>query len=408
MSGENFTPESFGRLVLGPIVADFFIRLWSFGSTFETPTNAAMLFCSRGGLRMLAGYERFLSSTGLTPPVTVAPLMVSRVSAIRPALARTVTEELRDLVPSVAATLRYEFAKQPLNQTLKALTGVAPLNDQKRWSEPTTPAGLTELLRHPDAEPAVAELLTQAALFERHVRENLGNASLAILVDTGLYGTTGQLLTEAFPDLSFSTALIAHTYRPALGATPVPTFGLSVQGDGYSMWHRRSVIFRYWHFIEWLFEPDLPSVRSFREVDGKPQSNLEDVPNWNDRILGDKDSPFAGVLAYLDSLTETSIPQVLSEADSAWDRYRRALIWPTGRDAFCLQVGSRSHDFGREETWTARQWRGPIAVLKGSTMWREGEIARSGTALRWPLLAGIETAYRARQAKRSLMRRLAD
>jgi hypothetical protein len=37
-------------------------------------------------------------------------------------------------------------------------------------------------------------------------------------------------------------------------------------------------------------------------------------------------------------------------------------------------------------------------------MWREGEIARSGSALRHALLAAIETAYVARHVKRTVTR----
>jgi hypothetical protein len=39
-------------------------------------------------------------------------------------------------------------------------------------------------------------------------------------------------------------------------------------------------------------------------------------------------------------------------------------------------------------------------------MWREGEIARSGTPLRAPLLATIEAAHALRHAKRAVARKL--
>ena len=61
--------------------------------------------------------------------------------------------------------------------------------------------------------------------------------------------------------------------------------------------------------------------------------------------------------------------------------------------------GLRSFDLAATTHFTERTWRGSIAALRGPGLWREGEIARSGSWLRLPLLAVIERAYSARQAK---------
>ena len=403
---DDVAPETFGRAVLGPIVAEFCLRLWSLESLMDRPGEASLLFCARGGLRMQLAYERFLAATALPSTVHRAPLMVSRVVAIRPALMRTVDERLDVLVPSAAATLAYEFPRSSLSEVALAMTGIAPAARPDRWEVPFTPSGFAALLRHTDAGDIVETLEQQAVLFTRHLHAALGDGGhRAVLVDTGLYGSTRQLLADGLPDIDFSSALIARSYRPGLESGHTKTIGLSVEADGYSPLRRRTALLRYWHFVEWLFEPDLSSVRTFTEERGVVRSNLE-VKGWPDRVPPTPGSAFAGVLDYLDSLPHGPAERVLIDADRAWSEFRRAVVWP-GRDQVdALSVGTRSHDFGTDATWSARPWQGPVAALRGSTMWREGEIARSGTRLRRPLLAAIETAYGARQLKRELTRRM--
>lgn len=403
MTLDEVTPESFGDRVLGPIVAEFCLQLWSLGSQIEQPEDVALLFCARGGLRLQLAMERFLSATRLPFPLRPTPLMVSRVVAIRPALMRTVNTGSSELLPWAATTLSYEFSGSTLASTARALSGAPPSSLDPQWNRPLTPRGFAELLRHPEGAPVVEALDRQSRLFTRHLHEVLKGRSRAVLVDTGLYGTTQQLLSEGVSDICFSSVLLARAYRPGPARDGGATVGLTAQADGYSPLRRRTAVLRYWHFIEWLFEPDLPSVREFVEHGSAVRSNLE-IDGWPDRVQPSAGSAYAGVIGYLDRLGAAPAQQVLVDAHRAWSEFRRTVIRPTREQGYALTVGTRSHDFGKDETWTARSWRGPVAALRGRAMWREGEIARADTALRWPLLAVIEAGYRARYVKRSLLR----
>jgi hypothetical protein len=364
--------------------------------------DTALLFCARGGLRMQLAYERFLASSGLPSPAHVAPLMVSRVVAIRPALVRTIDERGDTLLPATATTLTYEFPRATLTEVARAMTGVAPAESTPgTWDAPFTPRGFAALLHHPDGHPVADVLTTQSVLFDRHLREALDGRRHAVIVDTGLYGTTGSLLAEGLPDVHVSSALIARTFRP--GPRTAATFGLSLEADGYSPVRRRTALLRYWHFVEWLFEPDLASVRSFTDDAGRVRSNLE-VDGWQERLAPERGSAFAGVLDYLDALPAGPANRVLIDADRAWTQFHRAVVWPTQDHGHALAVGRRSHDFGTDDIWDARPWQGPIAALRGSSMWRGGEIARSGSALRVPLLAVVEGGYGVRHLRRTLER----
>lgn len=402
MSSE-VTPETFGRDVLGPVVAEFCLRLWSLTTLLERPADSALLFCARGGLRMQLAYERFLDASGLSSPVAVAPLMVSRLVAARPTLVRTIEEGAGHLLPAAATTLSYEFPRATVAEVAAALSGAEPRTAGGPWAARFTPDGLAALLGHPDGRPVADALAAQSALFARHLDETLAGRGHAVLVDTGLFGTTAQLLAEGMPQVRFSSALIARSYRP--GPPNPRTFGLSVEAEGYSPLRRRTALLRHWHFVEWLFEPDLPSVRSFTDDHGVPRSNLE-APGWQERVAPPAGHPFAGVLNYLGALPAGPAGTILADADRAWDRLRRAIVWPDRRHGHALAVGTRSNDFGTETTWSHRPWQGPVAALRGSRMWREGEIARSGSALRPVLLAAIEAAYGTRQVKRTAVRRM--
>ena len=398
------SPVTRGQTALGPIVAEFCLKLWNLAGQFEKPDDAALLFCARGGLRMQAAYDHFLAASGLSSAVPYRSLMVSRAAAIRPSLARSISERA-PFAPAVAAAVTYEFSSVSLSEAVRSLSGISIDSTDSFWHGLTTPTQLERAFARPDALAAAGEVVEQAGLFSRHLMETLDGRTTVVLVDTGLYGTTGQLLAEGFPNLLVSTALMARRYRPLLGAPDAPALGLSVQASSYTPGRSRTTLLRYWHFVEWLFEPELETVRRFQVVDGSVRSNLE-IEGWRDKVASEPGSAFAGVLEYIDALEAPAAMTVLRDADRAWREYRRAVVLPSAAEGRALTVGTRSHDFGRTETWGARPWRGAIAALRGKTMWREGEIARSGTALRVPLLVAIEIGHGARIVVRAARRAL--
>ena len=331
--------------------------------------------------------------------------MVSRLAAVRPALLRTVEQGLDTLTPAAEATLVYEFGHSSLAEVAEALSGTTP-RSHRRWEAAFTPSGFAELLHHRDGHPVVAALADQTRLFAQHLATALGGRRRGVLVDTGLFGTTAHLLSDGFDGLDLSSVLIARSnYRRAASPPHAKVFGLSVQADGYSPLHRRTAMLRYWHYMESLFEPELESVRMFTEVLGEPRSNLEQE-GWQEQVRPTPGSAYAGLLQYLGSLPSGPAERVLHDADRAWNRFRRAVVWPDAPHGFALTAGRRSWDFGSDVTFTDRRAPGVAAALRGSSMWREGEIARSGSHLRLPLLLAIEGAYSARLLKHAVRRRL--
>lgn len=400
MSGRPGAAVDLGEQVLGPVVAEFCLRLWQLGAMLDDPEDAVLLFCARGGLRMRVAYEQFLAATGLQTQVRSEPLMVSRVVAMRSALARAVDREQEGLGAGTVRTLGHEFGRSTVADVARAVSGRDVDGDRGVWEVPVTGDAVWAMLRSPEGRAVSEALVEQARLFETHLDSLRGGRGRVVLVDTGLHGTTALLLQEAYPELSFSSALMASYYPPTRSERPARSFGLSLEADGYAPWHRRSVLLRYWHLVEWLFEPELSSVQRFsRGDDGRVRSNLE-VEGWERHLEPQPGTLFGGVMTYLAGLGPGAGRRVVPEAAVAWVRLHRTLVLPARVEAETLAVQDRSHDFGRTDSFGARPWRGARAALRGAAMWREGEIARSGTPLRVPLLLGIEAAYGVRKLRR--------
>ena len=76
----------FGASVLGPIFAEFALRLWIVLNAVEEPEDTCILFRARGGLCLRLLFERFLKRAGLESSVVIGDLMVSRLIAARMAI----------------------------------------------------------------------------------------------------------------------------------------------------------------------------------------------------------------------------------------------------------------------------------------------------------------------------------
>ena len=167
--------------------------------------------------------------------------------------------------------------------------------------------------------------------------------------------------------------------------------GLVVEQNFYSPLNACSCVLRYWHLIESLFEPAVPSVHLFAE-DGSGQVGA----NCGDLTFGAIDPSvgnhlLSGALAYIECLPVSGGAVALRDAEIAWRRLTRAISRPTQAELRCLEVGGRSVDFGRSDvrrifaseqnkTFTLK-----LMSLKAQ-LWREGAIVREFPFLKHVLL----------------------
>jgi hypothetical protein len=389
---------SFGQNVLGPIFADFSMRLWTLLSNIERPMDTTVLFCARGGLRLKLIYDRFLQATGLASPIVTHNLMVSRIVAVRAAL----------LVnrPSAFEQIGYEMGASSLRDVVRAISGTDPVaTDAAAWDHAYTQKGLTQLLSSEEGLAVRASIQQQADYFMEHLLSCTGGRGRAILCDSGLVGSTMQLLEDGISDIKWGCVLFARAnYKKFAAPHFARTTGLAVEADCYSPLNARTAVLRYWQLIESTLEPALKSVSMFERIDNTVRANLE-TEAWQNRIAPQPDEFLAGVLAYIDQLSGSgAATRIMKDVGPSYAELRRAIVWPTHHDVEILDIGRRSVDFGRTGNISVLTDKpGILGALRGS-LWREGAVAAASSPLRLPVLAGLEAAYAARWAARSLKR----
>jgi hypothetical protein len=252
------------------------------------------------------------------------------------------------------------------------------------------------------AKEVLSDIAEQNALFERHFSKLRGNASRILLCDTGLYGSTQRLLSSARPDLRIETIQFARANYKGHGEEHFRRVaGLLVERDCYSPLDTHSCVLRYWHLIESLFEPAIPSVRLFASEGGEDVAgNCGDIRyGFLDPALGNE--LLAGALSYIDELSDQGGANALKDAEFAWVRLKKAITRPTAAELRCLDLPGRSVDFGRQDILTvfsAKQAKPALSRLASlrHELWREGVIAREFPVLKHALLPMLESVHSVR------------
>ncbi|MGA2288039.1 hypothetical protein [Bradyrhizobium sp.] len=394
--------RDFGRQILGPIFAEFALKTWILLSNLEHPEDSVLLFCARGGLRLQTIYENFLAASGLASPIAIRPLMISRIVAVRSALLKGGAAAFEQI--------GYEFGGRPLRDIARAIGCIEPDSDDDNskaiWDAPYSRQGLEAVLASPAGRQFVSAASNQDALFREHLESCSAGRSRMILCDTGLFGSTLQLLKEALPDKRWSCVQFARAnYKRMASPHFGEVIGIASQDDRYSPFNPRSSILRYWHLIEATLEPPLPSVRSFTRVDGVARSSLE-IDGWSELIAPEPDEIFAGVLDYIGALrpADTTV-RVMADVEIAFRRLHRAIVWPTRNDAGWLDFPPRSMDFGKDGHVPVIVRDGGLLQAMRRSEWREGAIAEIASPLLRPLLlAAVEAAFAARWLHYRLIR----
>ncbi|MCM2293296.1 hydrolase [Allorhizobium sp. BGMRC 0089] len=377
----------YGHRVFGPIVAEFCLKIWLYVQQASLQGPATLLFCARGGAGIREAFERVTQKLGLPVVVPRATLLVSRLIAARAAIARR--------TPAALDEIQREFHGRSFREVANALGGV-DYDLPESWDRVFTAGDFYAMLDHPLASKLCNDIQEQTDLFERHLETVSGGATRLILCDTGLYGSTQRLLSAGFPAKNFETIQFARCNYKGL---PEDHFGkvagLVVECNAYDPFHRETVILRYWHIIESLFEPAIPSVRQFKALpDGTVEANCGYIayPLPQDRL----NPLLLGALHYIETL-QSGI-DILDDAATAWRRLKQAITNPDKSDLQILDVEKRSVDFGRldyVDAMTTSTDRNVLARLRAiqSNLWREGAIARDFSTFGPVLLTALEMAH---------------
>ncbi|WP_235867134.1 HAD family hydrolase [Roseibium marinum] len=381
-------PAEFGHDVFGPIVAEFCLKIWLYAQQAQSADKpSVLLFCARGGVGIREAYERILDVLGLPGDVRRETFMISRLIAARAAVESRSAAALDEI--------GREFNGRTFSDVAKALGG-ASHGTSPDWQKPFDAAGFYALLDSEGGRELREEIHAQNTMFQQHLDQVGCNATRLILCDTGLYGSTQRLLAAGLTQKGFETVHFARSNYKGFGEEHFEKVsGLVVEQNKYDPFRTESVVLRYWHIIESLFEPKVPSVRRFeRNDDGSVGTNSVDMSYPIDKDLL---SPMlSGVLRYIDTLK--SGEQVFRDASTAWPRLKQAITFPRSLDLAVLEVGERSVDFGRADYVKVlkesgnHSLRNKLVTVK-SNLWKEGAISRDFSSFGLPLLIALEITY---------------
>jgi phosphoglycolate phosphatase-like HAD superfamily hydrolase len=379
---------SFGREVLGPIVTQFCLLIWLYATEAEAGSTPCLMFCARGGVGIREAFERVLVRFGLPLRIRRENFMVSRLIAARAALLARSNSAIEELDREFRGSLFADVA---------AALGGGAYDLPVEWQQPFSGQPFVTLLFGSTGADVLADIEKQNALFTRHFKQLAADSNRIILCDTGLYGSTQRLLSSAFPDLRVETVQFARSNYKGHGEEHFPKVsGLLVQQNVYSPLNTYSCVLRYWHLIESLFEPAVPSVRLFAEDEhGQVKANCCDI-SFGAIDPSKKNPLLAGALAYIDTLPANGGAVALGDAEVAWHRLKRAIARPTETELRCLEVAGRSVDFGRADVLSIFAAEKDMTITRKlmylkSQLWREGAITREFPLLKHALLPMLST-----------------
>jgi FMN phosphatase YigB (HAD superfamily) len=388
----------FGLSVFGPIVAQFCLQIWLYAEA-KPVDESVLLFCARGGVGIRQAFEHVLSRLSLPTTARRENFLISRLVAARAALLSQ--------RPAALETIGIEFRGRTFAEVASALGGRS-YELAGDWNELLDTSKLFSLFFGRSGAEVLADISEQHVMFDSYFRWLTQDADRVILVDTGLYGSTQRLLASAYPDKSIETIQFARSnYKGQSEDHFSKVAGLVSEYDHYYPFSVHSCVLRYWHLIEKLFEPKIPSVRSFsRDASGAITANCGNI-EFNDFDATVGNDLLSGAVEYLQSLPVCNPGIVVwSDAEVAWLRLKRAITRPTWTELEYLEVGNRSVDFGRSNFLSSSMpahgatFRKLIALK--SELWREGSITHSFPLLKHILLPMLDTV----QAIRGLSRRL--
>ncbi len=351
---QDLSPDSsqgrkfqFGRTELGPVVADYLARLHTHILAFEQEHGAKTLFVSRAGIRIRRALDIFLRASDLPPLVSGEFFWISRLM-----VAKGVWNRDRD---GAIEILSKEFEHAPLFDFVLAMFRFSPRGAKLRPTDRELLATGQELRVFLESQNQFAQILRnffeqQSKLFEAYVKNVMGDARCALMIDTGWQGRAQTLLTRAFPEIDWWGAYFGRTGSQSSDRTNWhKMIGIMFESDRYDPARPETCVVLNRHLIENLFEPAGRSIEWLAE----PGPGIVVAPDA-DSVLADAptketDPIFAGVLSHLEVLQDGNKPSLLRRrAADAWARIARMTVHPAPADLALFADVERSADFGRD------------------------------------------------------------
>ncbi len=348
MSGKIKTKRDAGYL-LGPLFYEFCCRLHWLTGNYDRKQDA-LLFMSRGGLRLQYLYELFLNCNDLKSNTDLYPFWISRFAAVKlifpvnPELA--VSHVVREFSYTNCRTMAAALIpdqlypnKEDLLQTIPDDTGYAPVTRDNFFALFYHSCAYADQLRW--------HFHQQAEMGNAYLNDKFGQYQKLHTVDTGWFGSTLGSLQSGCGKWKWDAIYFGRwNYRDEVPWYFYDIIPIMIDAVGLKGKNKIDIFLEYHHIIEAVLEPELPSTEYYLP-DGSSSSM---IPDWEKRIAGDEsEEMWMGVIDYFRSKPSTDINDVVKATQNVLKLWKRALRYPTAEEAKILEVPARSADFGKKD-----------------------------------------------------------
>lgn len=325
----------FYKQCLGPYLYEFCRRLHALAIS-HSGKDVNLLFCTRAGYRLKELYELYLENEEVAFDYNISLLPISRLSSIKAALGKDILYGAQHLA-SV-------FPSHNLKYVIKVLTNDEHyFGDSEAYLKSIPTAILTKTItpgnvclwldwdKENNNDSATTYFKLQYQLFGDLFRQEGGDtASLNIIVDSGLYGRTIEIISNILPEYESIGALVYRSnyarYKPAIHFPK--TYGI-MGSSNVNFYRPESCVLRHWHLIEHILEPiSSRSTSAYYKRDGFVYGNGED---------GDRDQYFDSVILYFKAIDRIEWSRIITKLN-------RVLTLPMPHEITTIYYGKRIND----------------------------------------------------------------
>lgn len=341
----DLSEYDFARSLLGPVFADYLLRLHATIRYFERETHTKTLFVARAGIRIKRLLDLFCEQLDLSPSRNGEIFWISRLLVGKGIFSERPDESLKLFMS--------EYHELTLGQAIESLMGAElPRKLARRTDDLTQPA--TELASFLKQESRLARaldahLVAQSRLFSHYIHKTTAGFERVLLVDTGWQGTAQRLLQVREPRIEWWGAYIGRFGTEQTDRSLWHRMiGLMFEQDSFDPNVPESSIREHRHLFEHLLEPRGPSAERLIETQGRITADAT-LALSNDTPTIETDPLFCGIEDYLrGELSPRTCPtDIYQRAQEIWPRLASLLVWPSRSDAELLGRATRSADFGK-------------------------------------------------------------
>lgn len=266
MNSENFYAEIFG-----PYFLAWCQRLHSLAEMYSSRGKTKLYFSTRAGYVLYAFFSTYVKQRRLNQTYQCELFPVSRLAAIKAGFGDEPmwTGHLCNGI-FFGKTLSYlltRLGRESESFDLAAYLQLVPATLQEKIITPGVIKEWFEIDAALPVEQQIASYFKQQKMkLDRIINE--GDDVNVIVIDSGLYGLTVELLAGLYPHKNVVGAFVyLSNYNKVRPATHLDKcYGLMGEAQKANYKHPHSCVLRHWHLIEELLEPSgIPSLIEYTD-----------------------------------------------------------------------------------------------------------------------------------------------